>query len=150
MAEKTNAGEYVRRSAMMYCYLRLRQLTVPPCSQRLSVSRASRFLGKRARLGVSPGCCWLLPASSAQELLAAPGGSQFLAIPSALRLPASRASRALGKTPTKVSQASNASLAAASSCCRSSCRFPPSVTEGAGQSFKRFIFKRSGIALLEL
>ena len=44
-------------------------------------------------------------------------------------LPASCASRSLGKTLTGVSQASTASLAAAASCCRSSCRLP-----GGGQS----------------
>ena len=87
------------------------------CSQRLSVSRASRFLGKRARLGVSPGCCWLLPAAPGYqqvlELLAAPGDSQLLATPGARRLPASRESRSPRNTPTEVSQALAASLAAA-------------------------------------
>ena len=132
---------------MMYCPPRGFGYSLRVCFP--SAPCFPRFLGKRARIGMSraaPGCCRLLLASSAPELLAAPGDSQFLAIPSALGLPASRASWALGKTPTKVSQASNASLAAASSCCRSSGKFPLSVTEGAGQSCKRFMFKRNGIA----
>ena len=123
MAKQTNAGAYVGRSAMMHCPPRGFGYSLRVCFP--SAPCFPRFLGKRARIGMSraaPGCCRLLPASSAPELLAAPGDSQFLAIPSALGLPASRASWALGKTPTKVSQASNASLAAASSCCRSSCR----------------------------
>ena len=154
---KPNAGAYVGRSAMMYCHLRGFGYSFP-CFP--------RFLGKHARLGMSraaPGCCRLLPATPV-----CPGTSgrpRRFPVPSAWRLPASCASRSLGKTPTEVSQASTVSLAVAANCCRPGCcrqLLPPaaaapfaqksvtSVTEGAGQSFKRFIFKRSGIALLEL
>ena len=83
---KPNAGAYVGRSAMMYCPPREASATLPaaPCFP--------RFLGKHARIGMSraaPGYCRLLLASSAPELLAAPGdsqsrargGSQFPALP---------------------------------------------------------------------
>jgi len=159
---KPNAGAYVGRSAMMYCPPREASATLPaaPCFP--------RFLGKHARLGMSRAApsARLLPAAPCHSRL--PGNfwpPPAIPSPSAWRLPASCASRSLGKTPTEVSQASTVSLAVAANCCRPGCcrqLLPPaaaapfaqksvtSVTEGAGQSFKRFIFKRSGIALLEL
>ena len=63
MAEQTYAGEYVRRSAMMYCHPRLRQRPAPPCSQRLSVSRASWGSTPDWASRAAPGCCRLLQAT---------------------------------------------------------------------------------------
>ena len=107
------------------------------CSQRFSVSRASRFLGKRTRLGVSwaaplpapPGRPWLPPAgpgiSGRPRRFPDPGHSRPAAAPGFPRPPIPGAysnkgvagvSRMLGCFP---------GYCWPPGCCRSSCRCPP-------------------------
>ena len=146
---KPNAGAYVGRSAMMYCPPREASATLPaaPCFP--------RFLGKHARLGMSRAApsARLLPAAPCHSRLPGnfwPPSPERVAAPSFLRFP----------TPGENTNRGVAGFDCFPGCCRQ--LLPPaaaapfaqksvtSVTEGAGQSFKRFIFKRSGIALLEL
>ena len=150
MANQTKCG--------LICW-KIRDDVLPPPREASATLPAApcfpRFLGKHARLGMSRAApsARLLPAAPCHSRLPGnfwPPSPERVAAPSFLRFP----------IPGENTNRGVAGFDCFPGCCRQ--LLPPaaaapfaqksvtSVTEGAGQSFKKFIFKRNRIALLEL